>query len=785
MSIYPSRATRWLVLALVGLLGAALLAPSAALADTNLVPGGTATVSSANGGEVLLRDGPGFDAAVLLLIPEGTTVDILGDPTWAVDGTAWYPVAVWQTKGYIVATYLALESAPATETAEGQDQAAADPASDPMLGVVQAGEDLAVGADEGGADVAAAQSAAAPGAMLGAAYVSGTNGDGVRCRVATSYDAATIVVLPEGTWLALTGAPLGEWQPVNCADQGGYVNAAFLTLDPEKDADPVDQAPQPDPATDPGTGADTGAGTGWDKGGDAVTGSAVVAGTNGDGVRCRAWDDFGADVLTVLPEGADVALRGDAANGWQPVFCAGGGGFVAAEFLAIGGWTPDPETDPGKDPGSGSDPGGGDTGGDAVTGYAVVAGTNGDGVRCRTGGDFGASVVTVLGEGSEVALRGGALGVWQPVVCAGSNGFVHTDYLSTGGVPDGGTDGGVAPDPGTGTDPGTDPANGGGSNSGLVPGESARVAGTNGDGVRFRSGPGSDAAIIAVLGEGTVVAVTGGSGDWVGVAAYGTTGFVHMEFLVRDDGSGGAPDGGGTTPDPAPEPDPVPGTDNGGNTGGLTFGDHALVDSDLYLRYDAYIGAGIAATAPGGTVVEITGSPANGFYPVSWDGLGGYMYGAYLSWTDLPVTERGGSAPEAPAPPPPADNGGGGSATGSQIANFALGYQGYPYVWATAGPASFDCSGFTYWVIRNVLGIDIGRGLFTQVAAGTPVSQGNLQPGDLVFFQNTYTWGLSHAGIYIGNGQFIHAENESTGVKISDLNSSYYASRWYGAVRMT
>jgi cell wall-associated NlpC family hydrolase len=64
------------------------------------------------------------------------------------------------------------------------------------------------------------------------------------------------------------------------------------------------------------------------------------------------------------------------------------------------------------------------------------------------------------------------------------------------------------------------------------------------------------------------------------------------------------------------------------------------------------------------------------------------------------------------------------------------------------------------------------------------VSKSNLQPGDLVFFQNTYKGGLSHVGIYIGGGQFINAENESTGVKISDLNSSYYASRWYGAVRL-
>ena len=111
-------------------------------------------------------------------------------------------------------------------------------------------------------------------------------------------------------------------------------------------------------------------------------------------------------------------------------------------------------------------------------------------------------------------------------------------------------------------------------------------------------------------------------------------------------------------------------------------------------------------------------------------------------------------------------------------------YLGYPYVWATHGPSSFDCSGFTYWVILNTLGVNISPGTSAQINYGTPVSRSALQPGDLVFFQNTYTWGLSHVGIYIGNGKFIHAENESTGVVISDLSSQYYSSRWYGARRI-
>lgn len=119
-----------------------------------------------------------------------------------------------------------------------------------------------------------------------------------------------------------------------------------------------------------------------------------------------------------------------------------------------------------------------------------------------------------------------------------------------------------------------------------------------------------------------------------------------------------------------------------------------------------------------------------------------------------------------------------------KIVNYALKYLGYPYVWETHGPASFDSSGFTYWVILNTMENNIGAGIWTQVAAGSSVSKNDLQMGDLVFFQNTFTSGLSHVGIYIGNGNFVHAKNEAEGVTVSALDSPYWSERWYGAVRL-
>lgn len=120
---------------------------------------------------------------------------------------------------------------------------------------------------------------------------------------------------------------------------------------------------------------------------------------------------------------------------------------------------------------------------------------------------------------------------------------------------------------------------------------------------------------------------------------------------------------------------------------------------------------------------------------------------------------------------------------GDQLANFALQYVGSPYVWGGGEPGGFDCSGFTEFVAMNVLGEEITHEADTQMAYGTPVGADALEPGDLVFFAGTYEPGISHVGIYVGGGQFVHAENESTGVVVSDLWGSY-AGYYAGATRL-
>jgi cell wall-associated NlpC family hydrolase len=69
-------------------------------------------------------------------------------------------------------------------------------------------------------------------------------------------------------------------------------------------------------------------------------------------------------------------------------------------------------------------------------------------------------------------------------------------------------------------------------------------------------------------------------------------------------------------------------------------------------------------------------------------------------------------------------------------------------------------------------------------SSGVYVPRNELKPGDIIIFANTYTTGLSHVGIYVGDGKFIHSPNSRSVVKIDDLNSAYYSEHYYSARRI-
>ncbi|MEU3906122.1 NlpC/P60 family protein [Streptomyces goshikiensis] len=130
-----------------------------------------------------------------------------------------------------------------------------------------------------------------------------------------------------------------------------------------------------------------------------------------------------------------------------------------------------------------------------------------------------------------------------------------------------------------------------------------------------------------------------------------------------------------------------------------------------------------------------------------------------------------GSSPAGPAAqtPPPADG-----SRAARAVSFAYGAIGRPYVWGATGPGSFDCSGLTQAAWRSA-GVSLPRTTYTQINVGRRVPRDQLAPGDLVFFYS----GVTHVGLYVGNGQMIHAPRPGSTVRLAPVDSM----PWAGASR--
>ena len=258
---------------------------------------------------------------------------------------------------------------------------------------------------------------------------------------------------------------------------------------------------------------------------------------------------------------------------------------------------------------------------------------------------------------------------------------------------------------------------------------------TTGSSLRLRSEPSTSASVVTMLDKGVSVAILDDSADgWYKIGYNGSTGYVSADYLTVD-------------------------SDN-------VFTTYGRINSEgVNVRSAASTDSSVLATVSDGTIVTVNGL-VDGWYDVTCQyGTEGYIRSDYVDLTSS-------------------------ASSNSDIVATAKQYLGTGYVYGGASPSGFDCSGYTMYVYSQH-GYSLPHSATSQWQSGIGTrvySITALQVGDLVFFNDPSRnagKACSHAGIYIGDGQFIHSSSSrSGGVIISSLTSGYYNTYFVGGIHV-
>lgn len=258
---------------------------------------------------------------------------------------------------------------------------------------------------------------------------------------------------------------------------------------------------------------------------------------------------------------------------------------------------------------------------------------------------------------------------------------------------------------------------------------------TTGSGLRLRSEASTSSSVVTQLDKSVAVAILGKQDGWYYVGYDGKSGYVSDDYVIKDQ-------------------------DGVFTTNGRVNGD------GVNVRATAAPDAESLATVNSDTPVTVNGF-ADGWYAVTCQyGTIGYIRSDFVDLTSNA------------------------SASTPGVVSVAKQYLGTRYAYGGASPSGFDCSGFTMYVFKQV-GVSLPHSATSQWQSGAGqkvTSTSALQAGDLVFFcdpSRSLGKACSHAGIYIGGGQFIHASSaNSGGVIISNLTSGYYNNYFVGGMRI-
>ncbi|WP_459501877.1 C40 family peptidase [Bacillus sp. C1] len=434
-----------------------------------------------------------------------------------------------------------------------------------------------------------------------------------------------------------------------------------------------------------------------------------------DVLRVRTSPNASSSIMGRVYEGQTVQVIGEE-NGWLKINHNGKTGYVSGEFV------------------SGASSNNGTTVKPASGNYTV----NVSSLRVRTGPSTSHTTLGSVHKGQVVQVVG-EVQDWFKINYAGQTAYISKDYVTKGGSNNGTAEGNNQQET---------------NNNGTVQtGGTYVVTATS---LHVRTGPATYHGVIGGVLNGQTLDVTGVENGWFKINHHGKTGYVSSEFVkfVK----------GGTT---APEKPEQPQT---------TVGEYYINVAALNVRSGEGTNYSVIGALPQGQKVQVI-SEHYGWSKINYNGRTGYVGTRFLSKTPV-----GGAVDNTNKPNNNNNNNNGNnnntgnSGDASSILAYAKSMQGVPYVWGGTSANGVDCSGFIFHVF-NKFGHNISRQSVAGYWSSLPKTS-NPQPGDLVYFQNTYKPGPSHMGIYLGGGSFIQAGDN--GVKIVSLNNSYWSSHFLG-----
>ena len=259
---------------------------------------------------------------------------------------------------------------------------------------------------------------------------------------------------------------------------------------------------------------------------------------------------------------------------------------------------------------------------------------------------------------------------------------------------------------------------------------------TTGSSLRLRAEASTDSAVVTQLDKSVAVAILGKQDGWYYVSYDGNNGYLSADYVIEDQD-------------------------------GVFTADGRVNGDGVNVRAEASADAESLATVNTGSAVTVNGF-ADGWYAVTCQyGTTGYIRSDFVDLTSASA-----------------------ASSTSGVVSIAKQYLGTRYSYGGASPSGFDCSGFTMYCFQQ-MGVSLPHSATSQWQSGAGqkiTSTSGLQSGDLVFFcdpSRSKGKACSHAGIYIGGGQFIHSSSsKSGGVIISDLTSGYYNTYFVGGMRI-